>query len=181
MSAVMTVIARAGGPEDVEAAVSVYVRAGMARRGGAPAPDWRIDEVRGTLKSAHTWFFVVHEDSEAVGMAAAMQSLEEEGAGPPVPGLCYLDLIFVVPERWGSGIGALLLDTVIADARGRGFSRIHLLTHDDNERAHGLYASRGFERTGWARPSRMPGADVSEWARRSRPLSPRFGEQTFYR
>ena len=76
--------------------------------------------------------------------------------GPLVPGLCYLDLIFVVPERWGEGVGALLLDTVIADARGRGFARIHLLTHDDNERAQRLYAIRGFERTGWSRMSSDP-------------------------
>ena len=55
----------------------------------------------------------------------------------------------------GRGLGALLLDTVIAEARGRGFSRMHLLTHDDNDRAHGLYASRGLRTNGLGRGCRL--------------------------
>ena len=118
------------------------------------------------LTSPATWFFVAEDDLLPVGTAAAMPSRQNEGAGDLVPGMCYLDLIFVVPERWGDHIGALLLDTIIADARGRGFARIHLLTHDDNEPAHVLYASRGFERTGWSRQASNPAAGtVSEWAR----------------
>ena len=118
------------------------------------------------LASPDTWFFVADQGATAIGMAAAMPSRKDEGSGPLVPGLCYLDLIFVVPERWGDGVGALLLDTVISDARLRGFSRIHLLTHDDNVRAQALYQSRGFARTGWMRPASDPAqGTVSEWAR----------------
>ena len=95
-----------------------------------------------------------------------MQSREDEGSGPDVPGLCYLDLVFVAPEHWGEGIGAMLMDTVMADARGRGFTRVHLLTHDDNVRAQALYASCGFTRSGWTRMSRDPAnGAVSEWSR----------------
>ena len=126
----------------------------------------RIEQVRSLLHADATWFFVADSGEKVVGMAAAMPSREDFGEGPLVPGMCYLDLIFVVPEEWGNGIGAMLLDTVIADARGRGFTRIHLLTHDDNFRAQGLYASRGFERTGWSRMSHDPAnGPVSEWAR----------------
>ena len=147
------------------AAVAVYVASGAARR-GSPLSAERIAQVAATISAPHAWFLVAEDREVAVGMAVAMPSREKEGAGELVPGLCYLDLIFVLPERWGEGIGALLLDTVIADARGRGFSRIHLLTHDDNDRAHGLYATRGFERTGWNRPASDPVAGtVSEWAR----------------
>ena len=99
-------------------------------------------------------------------MAVAMPSREDFGAGALLPGVCYLDLIFVVPERWGESVGSLLLDTVVSDARLRGFSRISLLTHDDNDRAQTLYRSRGFERTGWSRLSSDPrNGMVSEWAR----------------
>ena len=154
-----------GGPDEIEGAVSAYVRGGGGRRGIAPSQE-RIEEVRSTLADAANWFFVADDEGEPVGMAAAMPSREDFGDGPLVPGLCYLDLIFVVPERWGDGIGALLLDTVLADARGRGFSRIHLLTHDDNERAQTLYASRSFAKTGWTRMSRdAANGMVSEWAR----------------
>jgi GNAT superfamily N-acetyltransferase len=155
----------AGGPDEIEGALSAYVRGGAARRGIPPSKE-RIDQVRTSLADGTNWFFVADDDGEPVGMAAAMPSREDFGDGALVPGLCYLDLVFVVPERWGDGIGALLLDTVLADARGRGFSRIHLLTHDDNERAHALYASRAFTKTGWTRMSRDPvNGTVSEWAR----------------
>jgi GNAT superfamily N-acetyltransferase len=162
----VTVVVRSGGPEDVDAAIDVYIRGGTARRGGERMPVERIEQVRALLKAPTTWYFVGFDGRSAVGMAAALPSREDEGAGPLVPGLCYLDLLFVVPERWGDGIGALLLDTIIADAQGRGFNRIHLLTHDDNKRAQRLYGSRGFERTGWGRPASYPAAGaVSEWAR----------------
>jgi GNAT superfamily N-acetyltransferase len=160
----MAVSVHLGGPLEIDAAVDVYRRSGQARHYGTPTPDWRLAEVRATLAEPQTWFFIALDDDTPIGMATAMPSRDNDGDGELVPGLCYLDLIFVVPERWGDGIGALLLDTVIADARGRGFTRIHLLTHDDNDRAQRLYTSRGFERTGWSRPSRMEGAaQVSEW------------------
>jgi ribosomal protein S18 acetylase RimI-like enzyme len=161
----MTVTVRIGGPDDIDGAVDVYVRGGTARR-GTRMPDERISEVRATLSRQETWFFVADDKGVAIGMAAAMPSREDFGAGPVVPGQCYLDLIFVVPERWGEGVGSLLLDTVIADARLRGFAQLNLLTHDDNERAQRLYASRGFERTGRSRQSRDPkNGTVSEWSR----------------
>jgi len=162
----MTAVVRAGGPDDVDAALDVYVRGGTARRKGSVMLPERIEQVRSLLHAESTWFFVADSGDQVAGMAAAMPSREDFGEGPLVAGVCYLDLIFVVPEEWGNGIGAMLLDTVIAEARGRGFTRIHLLTHDDNFRAQGLYASRGFERTGWSRMSRDPAnGRVSEWAR----------------
>jgi len=154
-----------GGPDDIEVALGVYVRSGTARRGSPPS-DERLDRVRATIAGDESWFFVADDDGEPVGMAVAMPSRENEGSGAIVPGLCYLDLIFVVPERWGEGIGALLLDTVIGQARGRGFSRIHLLTHDHNVRAQGLYTTRGFAKTSWSRPASDPTqGTVSGWAR----------------
>ena len=156
-----------GGAQDIDAAVQVYVRSGTARRGVLGGmPQSRIDQVHATLEAPATWFFIARDARSAVGMAAAMPSREGSGTGPLVPGACYLDLIFVVPERWGEGVGSLLMDTVLGDARLRGFSRISLLTHDDNDRAQTLYRSRGFERTGWSRLSLDPrNGVVSEWAR----------------
>ena len=155
-----------GGPDDVEAAVDVYVRSGTARHRGERMLHARIEQVRDTIRRDESWLFAADDDGERLGMAVAMPSREDFGAGPLVPGLCYLDLIFVVPERWGEGIGALLLDSVSSDARLRGFSRIHLLSHDDNSRAQALYRSRGFALTGWSHAASDPtqGA-VSEWSR----------------
>lgn len=92
-------------------------------------------------------------------MAFAEPQRGQDGAGPVIPGGCFLNLIFVVPERWGEGIGGALLDAVLAEARRRNDSRIHLFTREDNERSHRLYRSRGFSPTG-----RTVGNE-GEWAR----------------
>jgi GNAT superfamily N-acetyltransferase len=83
-----------------------------------------------------------------VGMASAEPLRGEDGAGPEIPGGCFVNLLFVVPERWGEGIGGAILDAVLAEAKRRRYSHIHLWTHEDNERSHRLYRGRGFAPTG---------------------------------
>ena len=96
-------------------------------------------------------------------MASAMPAREDAGAGRLIPGACYLDLIYVLPERWSEGIGGTVLDAVLDEARRRAYSRVQLWTHEENERSHRLYQSRGFSRTGVARVDNA-GAAVGEWA-----------------
>src|SRR5215213_2135810 len=81
-------------------------------------------------------------------MASAEALRDTDKDGPVIPGGWFLSYLFVVPERWGEGIGGALLDAVLAEAKRRGYSRMHLWTHDDNERSHRLYRSRGFSSTG---------------------------------
>ena len=83
----------------------------------------------------------------------------DDGAGPPIPGGSFLNALFVVPERWGEGIGGALLDAVLTDARRRRCTRIHLWAAEDNSRAHSLYTTRGFSRTG------RVADEGGEWAR----------------
>ena len=92
-------------------------------------------------------------------MACAEALRGEDGAGPAIPGGCFLNLLYVVPERWGEGIGGVILDAVLAEAKRRDYSRIHLWTDEDNERSHHLYRSRGFSLTG------QTAAGEGEWAR----------------
>jgi len=68
-------------------------------------------------------------------------------------------LLYVVPERWGEGIGGAILDATLAEARRRRYSRIVLWTHDDNERSRRLY------RTGEFSPTGRTVDGKSEWAR----------------
>jgi GNAT superfamily N-acetyltransferase len=151
---------RLGDAADVDAAVSVYERSNLARRQG----DWpnraaRVEHVRTLLRDTASWFFLANEGPVSVGMACAEPLRGEDGTGPDIPGGCFLNLLFVVPERWGEGIGGILLDAVLAEAKRRNYSRVHLWTHEDNERSHRLYLSRGFSRTG------RTSDDETEWAR----------------
>jgi GNAT superfamily N-acetyltransferase len=135
---------RLGRPGDVDAALSVYLRSNSVRRNGRPISADRIKQVIEALRSPVSWFLIAEDGQEPVGMALAMPAREDAGAGPIIPGSCYLDLVFVVPERWGEGIGGVILDTVLIEARRRGYARIQLWTHEDNQRAQHLYRSRGF-------------------------------------
>ena len=65
-----------------------------------------------------------------------------------IAGTWFLSLIYVIPERWGEGIGGRLLDAVIEEAKRRGGHHMYLWTHEhQNERAQRLYHSRSFAPT----------------------------------
>jgi GNAT superfamily N-acetyltransferase len=155
-----------GGPEDVEAAVSVYERSNLARRLGIwPSRATRLASVTANLRDPDSWFLVAHEGGQAVAMALVLPFRGDRGAGPLVPGASFLDLIYVLPDRWGHGIGKALLDGVIDEATRRGSRQIYLWTHErENERAHRLYRSRAFSRTGTTSEDEG-GQPVAEWIR----------------
>lgn len=64
---------------------------------------------------------------------------------PPV-----IDLItmWVAPEARGRGVGAELVQHIIAHARASGCEAIKVAVSEDNDRAERLYARAGFVRTG---------------------------------
>ena len=52
---------------------------------------------------------------------------------------CYLQDLFVAPERRGTGIGRQLIEYVYAWARREGLNRVYWLTHETNTEARQLY------------------------------------------
>lgn len=72
----------------------------------------------------------------------------DDGAGAPIPGLCHLTGICVLPQRQWQHLGGRLLDAVLAAARQDGYVRATLWTHQDNLRAGLLFEARGFLPTG---------------------------------
>ncbi len=57
---------------------------------------------------------------------------------------CYLEELYVVPERRGQGIGRALLEAAIDLARDAGAADMHLGTSEDDIAARALYESLGF-------------------------------------
>lgn len=155
-----------GNPSDVDAAVSVYERSNLARHHGDwPSRSSRITQVTANLHDLASWFLIGRESGEAVAMAHIQPFRAGGGAGHVIPGTSFLNLIYVLPDRWGKGIGGTMLDAVIDQAARRGCYRIYLWTHEyQNERAQRLYRSRNFARTGRTADDDT-GQLIGEWRR----------------
>jgi GNAT superfamily N-acetyltransferase len=57
---------------------------------------------------------------------------------------CYLEELYVVPDRRGHGSGRALMEAAIDVARAEGAARMDLGTSEDDVAARGLYESLGF-------------------------------------
>ena len=160
----MAINLRLGGPGDVASALSVYERSNLARRrGNWPSRAPRVKQVAAHLRDPASWFIVGRDGDEDVAMALVSPFRAHRGAGEIVPGAAFLNLIYVLSDRWGEGIGGAVLDTVIEEAARRGCEQIHLWTHEgDNERAQRLYLGRGFRRTGLVDRDEA-GEQIAEW------------------
>lgn len=139
---------RRGEPADVEPAVAVWRAASAARQGGRQVRQESERRVRGYVRKPGAFLLVADAAGEVVGMALGMQGLADDGAGPPIPGLCHVSMVFVAPDRWGWGIGGRLVDALLAEARSLGYVRAQLWTQSDNAGAQRLYEGRRFRRTG---------------------------------
>ncbi len=61
------------------------------------------------------------------------------------PNACEMKRVFVRPAFRGFGLGRLLVQALMDEAKRAGYSSVLLDTLDDMEAARGLYASFGFE------------------------------------
>lgn len=99
---------------------------------------------REELKKGHRYIVAI-EDGKIAGIVTWVVH------GLPKHQLCELVRIAVLPDYKGKGVAKLLFDALVKDARGfyktqkSKLRKLFLLTHDDNERAHGFYEKMGFK------------------------------------
>jgi [ribosomal protein S18]-alanine N-acetyltransferase len=96
-------------------------------------------------------------------------------AGLLAPGGGQADVLTVgvAHDRWGEGIGAALLQSLLAEAGRRGCTEVYLEVRVDNDRAQRLYQRHGFTRVGLRRGYYQPsGTDALVMRREIRPVSP---------
>ena len=57
---------------------------------------------------------------------------------------CYLEELYVVPDRRGQGLGRALMEAAIDTAREKGAEHMDLGTSEDDRAARALYEKLGF-------------------------------------
>ncbi|WP_448626891.1 ribosomal protein S18-alanine N-acetyltransferase [Geodermatophilus sp. URMC 64] len=117
------------------------------------APDtWTAAMYRDELARTDTRWYLVAEDDEAVVGYGGLIAYPDEA---------HVATIGVTRSRQGEGIGARLLDALLAEADRRGSPVVLLEVRADNEVAQGLYRRRGFAEIGRRRGYYQPsGADA---------------------
>lgn len=80
---------------------------------------------------------IAEQDGEVVGIA---NYIIHENSSTLTP-VCYLQDLFVDPERRGGRVGRLLIDWLVAEMKSQGWSRLYWNTRENNYRARALYDS----------------------------------------
>ena len=98
-------------------------------------------------------------------------------AGLLSPGASQADVLTmaVAEDRWGQRIGAMLLDSLVAEAVRQGCTEVFLEVRVDNDRAQRLYRSRGFAGIGVRRGYYQPSGTDALVMQLSLPRPRRFG------
>ncbi|HVJ96497.1 MAG TPA: GNAT family N-acetyltransferase [Acidimicrobiia bacterium] len=139
----------------------------QVRRVAPDDKDWLTDTISGAFASTRVVSKgQVHED------ASILDGFVVENDGRPVG--CALwreiegdaELVVIVTTYRGAGAGGALLDAVVEYARANGWSRLWLVTTNDNTDAIRLYQRAGWEWVDFHRDS------VTD----SRPLKPELPE-----
>jgi DNA-binding MarR family transcriptional regulator/GNAT superfamily N-acetyltransferase len=81
--------------------------------------------------------WVAEQDGAIVGSIFVM-------ASDGLPGSAQLRMLYVEPAARGQGVGAALVAQAVSFARDKGYERMRLWTHTNQESARKLYAGAGF-------------------------------------
>jgi GNAT superfamily N-acetyltransferase len=78
---------------------------------------------------------VAEREGDVIGMA---NYIIHENASALTPA-CYLQDLFVDPDKRGAGVGQALIDWLVGEMKTKGWSNLYWNTRENNYRARGLY------------------------------------------
>lgn len=113
---------------------------GIAGAGG-PTADAELDDMAAAYPGDNRHYFVVEKDRRIVGGAGFRPLPDAE------PTICELCKMYLAPDVRGQGLGHILLQHCLEQARVCGFERCYLETTARMRSARALYEKLGFFRT----------------------------------
>ena len=93
------------------------------------------------------WTVIALHANAALGTVHVTDARAERGEGRALAGRAHLSGLFVLPERWGEGIGSGLLEAALAEMQSRGSREAQLFTAAANQRSRIFYERRGWRAT----------------------------------
>jgi ribosomal protein S18 acetylase RimI-like enzyme len=103
-----------------------------------PGPRFLAKRVRELLAAGHVTVLVGGDEPHGLALLRFRPSLWTEGLD------CYLEELYVVPDRRGQGLGRALMEAAIELARQEGAAYMELGTSEADVAARALYESLGF-------------------------------------
>jgi ribosomal protein S18 acetylase RimI-like enzyme len=103
-----------------------------------PGPEALAKRIRELLSASQILVLLAGDPPEGLALLRFRPSLWTETLD------CYLEELYVVPERRGQGIGRALLEAAMEAARQEGAAHIDLGTSEDDTAARALYERLGF-------------------------------------
>ncbi len=119
----------------------------LAREQSFPDNVWH-ERAAGGASGTGRVTFIAERDGVWLGLASGIAT---DAINPTDPGP-FLVGMFVDSAARGEGLGAALVEAVVAWARLRGAARLYLWVTSTNTPAIALYAKCGFQRTGDTQP-----------------------------
>jgi ribosomal protein S18 acetylase RimI-like enzyme len=103
-----------------------------------PGPSVLADRVRRLLAHGHITVLLIGRAPDGLAVLRFRPALWSDGLD------CYLEELYVVPDRRGEGIGRALLEGAMTEARRNGAVHMDLGTSEDDVAARALYERLGF-------------------------------------
>jgi ribosomal protein S18 acetylase RimI-like enzyme len=103
-----------------------------------PGPEALAKRIRELLSASQILVLLAGDPPEGLALLRFRPSLWTETLD------CYLEELYVVPQRRGQGIGRALLEAAMEAARQEGAAHIDLGTSEDDTAARALYERLGF-------------------------------------
>ena len=104
----------------------------------SPGPEAVAERVRELLAAGEIAVLLGGSDPDGLALLRFRPALWKKALD------CYLEELYVVPDRRGRGLGRALMEAAIELARQEGAGDMHLGTSEDDVAARALYESLGF-------------------------------------